>query len=75
MILPLPSIFIIILLMQHISHKYMLYVTFVTSNFFLRHPILGASKNVQIPTISEFDVVVRFCETIPTMKSVSSSEI
>ena len=37
----------------------------------LRHPIAGASKNVQIPTVSEFDMVARFCESIPTVKSVS----
>ena len=39
---------------------------------------LVTSKNVQIPTVSEFnefDMVARFCETIPTVKSVSSSEI
>ena len=39
---------------------------------------LIASKNVQISIVSEFDefdVVARFRETIPTVKSVSSSEI
>ena len=41
----------------------------------LRHPTPSASKNVQIPTVSEFDVVARFRKTIPTVKSVSSSEI
>ena len=29
----------------------------------------------EIPIVSEFDVVSRFCETIPMVKSVSSSEI
>ena len=33
---------------------------------------LVALKNVQIPTVSKFDVVARFRETIPTVKSVSS---
>ena len=37
----------------------MLYVTFVTSHVVLPHPILGASKNVQIPTVSEFDKIRR----------------
>ena len=37
-------------------------------------PTLVSSKNVQISTVSEFDVVARFRETIPTVKSVSSSE-
>ena len=32
-------------------------MTFVTSHFVLRHPILDASKNVQIPTVSEFDKI------------------
>ena len=70
-----PSISIISLLMQLMSHEYMLYVTFVTSNIVLRYPILGASKNVKFPTVLKFDVIVRFRETIPTVKSVSSSEI
>ena len=30
---------------------------------------------MQIPTVSKFDVLARFHETIPTVKSVSSSEI
>ena len=34
-----PSISIISLLMQHVSHEYMLCVTFVTSHFVLRHLI------------------------------------
>ena len=50
-------------------------MTFITSDFVLRHPKLDASKNVQILTVSEFDVVARFLETIPTVKSVLSSEI
>ena len=54
-----PSISIISLLMQLMSHEYMLLVTFVTSNFFLRHPILGASKNVQILIVLEFDEIRR----------------
>ena len=70
-----PSISIIFLLMQLMSHEYMLYVTFFTSNIILRHPILGALKNVKFPIISEFNVVARFRETITTVKSVLSSEI
>ena len=34
-------------------HDYMLYVTFVTSKFVLRHPKRDASKNVSTPTVSE----------------------
>ena len=34
-----------------------------------------ASKNVQILNVSKFEVVARFRETIPMVKSVSSSEI
>ena len=70
-----PSVSIISLLMQYVSHEYMLYVTFVTSNVVLQHPILGVWKNVQISTVSKFDVVARFYEMIPTVKSVFSSEI
>ena len=70
-----PSISIISLLMQYMSHEYLLCVTFVTSHVVLRHPILDASKNVQIPTVSEFDALARFHETIPMMKSVLSSKI
>ena len=69
------SVPIIDLLMQQVSHEYMLYVTFITSNIVLRHPTFGVSKNVQIPTVSEFNVLTRFHETILTVKSVSSSEI
>ena len=69
------SIFIISLLMPFMAHKYMLYVTFVTSNIVLRHPKRDASKNVPTPTISEFDVLARFRGTIPMVKSISSSEI
>ena len=54
-----PSISIIYLLMQLMSHEYMLYVTFVTSNIVLQHPILGASKNVKFPTVLEFDEIRR----------------
>ena len=39
---------------------------------------LGASKNVKFPlsrNLMKFDVVARFREMIPTVKSVSSSEI
>ena len=39
------------------------------------HPILDVSKNVQISIVSEFDELARFREMIPTVKSVSSSEI
>ena len=70
-----PSISIISLLMPLMAHEYMLYVIFVTSNIVLRHQKRDASKNMQIPTISEFDVLARFRDTIPTVKSVSSSEI
>ena len=45
------------------------------SNFAKCPTRLVSSKNVQIPTVSKFDVVARFRETIPTVKSVSSSEI
>ena len=54
-----PSISILSLLMQLVSHEYMLLVTFVTSHFVLWHPVLDASKNVQIPTASEFDEIQR----------------
>ena len=54
-----PSISIISLLMQHVSHEYILYVTFITSQVVFQHPILGASKNMQIPTVSEFDEIRR----------------
>ena len=38
----------------------------------------GASKNVKFRlsrNSTNFDVIARFCETIPTVKSVSSFEI
>ena len=54
-----PSISIISLLMQHMSHEYLLCVTFVTSYFVLWHPILNTSKNVQIPHVLEFDEIRR----------------
>ena len=38
-------------------------------------PDTDASKNIQIPIVLEFDVVARFRETIPMVKSVSSFEI
>ena len=44
----------------------------------LWHPTLGASKNVKFrlsQNSTKFDVLARFRETIPTAKSVSSSEI
>ena len=44
----------------------------------LRHPTPGASKNVKFRlswNSTKFDVVARFHETIPTVKSVSSSNI
>ena len=44
----------------------------------LWHPTLGASKNVKFRlswNSTKFDVVARFCETIPIVKSVSLSEI
>ena len=43
---PRPSISIISILMQLMSHEYMLYMIFFTSNIVLQYPILGASKNV-----------------------------
>ena len=54
-----PSISIISLLMQHVSHEYLLCVTFVTSYFVLRHLILDASKNVQISHVLEFEEIRR----------------
>ena len=51
------SISILSLLMQHVSHEYMLLVTFFASHFVLRHPTLDASKNVQISTVSELDEI------------------
>ena len=54
-----PSVPIISLLMQLISHEYMLYVTYVTSNIVSQHPMLDASKNVSIPIVSEFDEIRR----------------
>ena len=54
-----PSIFILSLLMQHVSHEYMFQVTFVTSHVVSRHPKLDASKYMQIPTVSEFDEIRR----------------
>ena len=53
----------------------MLYVTFVTLNIILRHPKRDASKKVQTPTVSEFDMLARFREMIPTVKLVLSSKI
>ena len=57
------------------THDYVLYVTFVTTKIVLRHPNCDASKNVPTPTVLEFDVLARFRETIPMVKSVSSSKI
>ena len=61
--------------MPLMAYEYVLYVTFVASKIVLRHPKRDASKNVSTPIVSEFDVLPRFRETIPTVKSVSSSEI
>ena len=61
--------------MPLMTHEYMLYVTFVASKIILRHSKCDVSKNVPTPTVSEFDVLARFHETIPTVNSVSSSEI
>ena len=61
--------------MPLMAHEYMLYVTFVASKIVLRNPNRDASKNVPTPTVLEFDVLARFIEMIPTVKSVSSSEI
>ena len=44
----------------------------------LQHPTHRASKNIKFRlswNSTKFDVVARFHETIPTMKSISSSEI
>ena len=82
---PLPRIDLIVdataghelLSLQHVTHEYMLYVTFVTSNIILRHPILDASKTCKSRlsrNLTKFDVLARFRETILTVKSVSSSE-
>ena len=57
------------------NHLFIFFISFITSHVVLWHPILSTSKNVQISTVSEFDVVARFRETIPTVKSVSSFEI
>ena len=60
------------------AHDYLLYVTFVASKIVLRHPKCDALKNVSTLTTSEFYeiyVLARFREMIPTVKSVSSSEI
>ena len=46
--------------------------------FAMCSPTPHASKNVKFrlsQNSTKFDVVARFCETIPTVKSVSSSEI
>ena len=46
-------------------------MTFVKSHVVLRHPILSASKSVQIPAVLNstiFDMVAKFRETIPTVK-------
>ena len=60
------------------AHEYVLYMTFVASKIVLRHPKCDASKNVYIPTVLEFNeiyVLARFHDTIPTVQSISSSEI
>ena len=41
------------------AHEYVLYVTFVKSNIFLRHPKRYALKNVPTPHVSEFDEILR----------------
>ena len=44
----------------------------------LQYPTLGASKNMKFRlsrNSTKFDVIARFRETIPTVKSVSSFEI
>ena len=64
--------------MPLMAHEYVLYVTFVASKIDLRHPKRDASKNVPTPIVSEFYefyVLARFCEMIPMVKSISSSEI
>ena len=43
-----PSVSIISLLMQHMSHEYMLYVTFFISHVVLRHPISVPRKTCKL---------------------------
>ena len=53
------------------------HITYI-SRAFLRHPTLGALKNVKFQlsqNSTKFDVVARFREMILTVKSVSSSKI
>ena len=61
--------------MPLMAHDYVLNVTFVASKIVLQHPNRDASKNVPTPTVSEFDVLARFRDTILMVKYVSSSEI
>ena len=51
--------YIISLLIPLMVHEYMLYVTFVTSKFDLRHPKRDASKKVPTPTVSENYEILR----------------
>ena len=76
--LPRSFIFIISLLIPLMVHEYMLFVPFVASKIDLQHPNRDVSKNVSTQVsqkIAKFYVLTRFCETIVTVQSVSSSEI
>ena len=41
------------------AHEYVLYMTFVTTKIFLRHPNRDASKNVSTPIVSKFHDILR----------------
>ena len=49
-------------------------VTHVSQTRFMT-PDTRCLEKCEIPTVSKFDVVARFRDMIPTVKSVSSSEI
>ena len=64
--------------MPLIAHEYVLYVTFVASKIVFRHRNSMPRKTCKFRlsrNSTKFDAVAIFCETIPTVKSVSSSEI
>ena len=61
----------------HMSHSTCLHMSHSTCTK-CQLVTLGVSKNMKfrlIPNLMKFDEVTRFCETIPKVKSVSSSEI
>ena len=73
-----PSIFIIYLLMSLMAHEYVLYVTFVSSKIVLLHPNPMPRKTCKFRlsrNSTKFDMLARFREMIPTVKSISSSKI